>query len=434
MNKLVPIPTHLPAPQIDAPKNRQSKDDDLLLLPTTDLPTWASVMVGGGLYLIAGVEVIFMSQGVSAWNIAWVLALYLLALVLFVLLRRLPLHHRWGLLGVAGLLLLGTILGCALFASLLSNVVFGVLIPLLVVYRFEWRWVLWLLGIATTLFVAVTLIPPAVFNHQSVPPFAVLGNLILIGGVTIIAASLRSRRAVIQKLRASEAQLRVEMEHTAELAAARERARIARDIHDVLAHSLTALSIQAQATRQVLAQQPELAGQMLDEMAAMLRESIVESRRVVGLLREATQAPGDTGPLGARLRALAERFAERTSMQCTLEEIGQARELNEAQEKTLHFAVQEALTNAYRHGSSQHVWMTLRWQASEVSLEARDDGTGQPALTFEGKGGQGLRGMRERAGALGGTLSAGPREDGGFAIRLTLPLQIVDANAAEGKG
>lgn len=167
---------------------------------------------------------------------------------------------------------------------------------------------------------------------------------------------------------------------------------------------------------------------MLDEMAGMLRESIVESRRVVGLLREATQVPGDTGPLGRRLLALAERFAERTGMQCALEETCQARELSEAQESALQFALQEALTNAFRHGSAQHVWIVLTWQASMVSLEVRDDGTGQPALTFAGQGGQGLRGMRERAETLGGTFSAGPREGGGFAVRLALPVKLVDAN------
>jgi signal transduction histidine kinase len=153
---------------------------------------------------------------------------------------------------------------------------------------------------------------------------------------------------------------------------------------------------------------------------------------VVGLLREATQVPGDAGTLGARLLALAERFAERTGMQCALEETGQARELHEAKEQALHFTLQEALTNAYRHGSAQHVWVALAWQAAAVQLWVCDDGNGQPALLFAGQGGQGLRGMRERAESLGGRLNAGPREGGGFEVLLSLPLKSVDATAAGG--
>ncbi len=399
-----------------------------VLSTVDDLPIWVSVALGVVLYLIAGAQVLFISQGISTWKVVGVEALYLLALVIFILARRLP-TSRWGvLLALAAILLLAVVLGCT-FAFLMSYVIFEML-PLLVVYRFPWRWSLPMLGFIATLFVAVIVIPQHVLFQQPVSLSTVIGNLGVMAAVAAIAGSLRARVVVIQRLRASQAQLRAEMERAAELAAARERARIARDIHDVLAHSLTVLSIQAQAARQVIGQQPEQAALLLDEMAGMLRESIVESRRVVGLLREATQVEGDTGPLGARLLALAERFAERTGMHCALEETGQACELDEAQENTLQFALQEALTNAYRHGSARHVWMRLTWQPSAVSLKVSDDGVGQPALTFEGQGGQGLRGMRERATALGGTLNAGPHEGGGFEVCLVLPLNKVDVNTA----
>ncbi len=425
MKDLVSITAH----QAEGSRGRQTKDGAPFLLSTSDdFPIWVSVALGVVLYIVEGVQVLFMSQSIAAWEIAGVEVLYLLALVIFVLTRRLLLSRRWVLLGLAAVLLLAVVLGWT-YAFQMSYTIFEVL-PLMVVYRFPWRWSLPILGTAAALFVGVIVIPSRLLFHHPVYLAMVIGNLAVMAAVASIAGSLRARAVVIQRLRASEAQLRTEMERTAELAAARERARIARDIHDVLAHSLTVLSIQAQAARQVIGQQPDQAALMLDEMAGMLRESITESRRVVGLLREATQVHSDTGTLGARLLALAERFAERTGMQCALEETGQACELHEAQENALHFALQEALTNAYRHGSARHVHITLAWQTSTVSLNVCDDGVGQPALTFEGEGGQGLRGMRERATALGGMLSAGPREGNGFAVCVRLPITMVDANAA----
>src|SRR5262249_40030140 len=149
-------------------------------------------------------------------------------------------------------------------------------LPLMVVYRFPWRWSLPMLGAVAALFIVVIVIPPRFFFHQTVSFSTAIGNLGGLAAVPCIAASLRARGVVIQRLRVSEAQLRAEMKRTAELAAAHERARIARDIHDVLAHSLTVLSIQTQAARQIITRQPEQAALMLDEMAGMLRESIVE--------------------------------------------------------------------------------------------------------------------------------------------------------------
>lgn len=429
MSEQVPAPLSASPLASQAPtlQAQQDTQGEPFLLPLADdLPVWVSVVLGVALYAVGSAQIIYSNRGVAAWKIAGVEAVYLVALVVLLLTRRLPLSRRWTLLGLAVVLLLGVALGCT-FASPLGNIIFD-MVPLLLVYQFPWRWSLPSLVAIALLYVVVMVVPARVILHQPVTLPDVAGNLMTMAVVAAITASLRARAVVIQRLRASQAQLRAEMERTAELAAARERARIARDMHDVLAHTLTALSIQAQAARQVLGQRPEQAGQLLDEMAGMLRESIVESRRVVGLLREATQVPGDTGPLGARLLLLAERFAGRTGMQCQLEESGQAHDLNEEQEHALHATLQEALTNAYRHGSAQRVWITLTWQPSAVQLVIRDDGSGQPALTFAGQGGQGLPGMRERAASLGGALSAGPRDGGGFEVRLTMLLALVEAD------
>src|SRR5438270_1249577 len=120
----------------------------------------------------------------------------------------------------------------------------------------------------------------------------------------------RTQHLLIVELQEVQAQLRAQMARAEQLAATRERARIARDMHDVLAHTLTMLSIQVQAARQLVHQQPERVSAKLDEIAALLRESIAESRRVVGLLRETAIATVPHGEVGARLQTVIDRFSE----------------------------------------------------------------------------------------------------------------------------
>jgi signal transduction histidine kinase len=227
------------------------------------------------------------------------------------------------------------------------------------------------------------------------------------------------------ELQEVQAQLRAQMARAEQLAATRERARIARDMHDVLAHTLTMLSIQVQAARQLVHQQPERLSAKLDDIAELLRESIAESRRVVGLLRETAIATAPQGEVGARLQTVIDRFSERTGIHCVFEEKGTPYPISDAQAETLQYALQEALTNAHRHGAAQHVWAELRWHEAQVTLQVRDDGHGQTTVQQDDgayNGHHGLQGMRERATALGGELQAGPQRDGEFAVILSLPL------------
>ncbi|GCE08829.1 hypothetical protein KDAU_61580 [Dictyobacter aurantiacus] len=241
-----------------------------------------------------------------------------------------------------------------------------------------------------------------------------------------IGWSRRIQHLQFIRLQEMQKQLREQMERVEELAATRERVRIARDIHDVLAHSLTVLSIQVQATRQ-LVQQPERVAAKLDDMAALLRESLAESRRVVTLWRETASAATSYGNVVTRLQAALDRFSERTGIQGVFEEKGTAHPLNDQQCETLQYVLQETLTNAHRHGAAQHIQAELQWQDIQVILQVHDDGKGQdtisPPQTGTLHGHHGLQGMRERATALGGTLQAGPRKAGGFAVTLSLPFE-----------
>ena len=132
-----------------------------------------------------------------------------------------------------------------------------------------------------------------------------------------------------------QAQLRAQMARAEQLAATRERARIARDMHDVLAHSLTMLSIQVQAARQLVHQQPERLAAKLEDIAALLHESIAESRRVVGLLRETTTAALPHGEVGTRLQTIVDRFSERTGIHCVFEDKGTPHPIGDTQAEAL---------------------------------------------------------------------------------------------------
>jgi signal transduction histidine kinase len=250
----------------------------------------------------------------------------------------------------------------------------------------------------------------------------------------------RVQLQLIVKLHETQAILREQMMRGEELAAERERTRIARDIHDVLSHSLAVLSIQVQAARNLRTRDPERLAAKLDDMAVLIRESITESRRVVGLLREKPPTATHLDDLSASLRLIANTFNERTGIHCRFEERGTPHEVNPQQRETLELALREMLTNAHRHAAAQTVWITVQWQETNILLEVRDDGTcanasSQSTLTTNamnnGAGGHhGLQGMRERAAALGGKVAAGPIESGGFVVSLRLPLEPSGEKAA----
>jgi signal transduction histidine kinase len=166
-------------------------------------------------------------------------------------------------------------------------------------------------------------------------------------------------------------------------------------------------------------------------MAEVLRESQVESRQIVGLLREAMPEDDGATHIAASLRVMAERFAERTGMRCTLRESGNPVHLSTQHVEALRFALLEALTNAYRHGKATEAEADIMWESAIVRLSVRNDGVGVTSTTAGEGTGNGLRGMRERAEALGGSVEVGPRTDGsGFALSLTLPIHTDQLEAS----
>ena len=197
-----------------------------------------------------------------------------------------------------------------------------------------------------------------------------------------------------------------------------ERLRIARELHDVVAHHVTAMSVQAAAARRLIARDPEAATASLKQVESSARAAVKDLRSMVLTLRDTDDAHSP-GPMLADLAPLVES-ARSKGQRAAYEEIGTLPELTPAAELALFRAAQEGLTNAAKHaGPYATVHVRLRGLPDAVELEVADDGRGA-ATTLPGTG-TGLIGMRERITAVGGTLEVGPKPRGGFRIRATIP-------------
>ena len=205
-----------------------------------------------------------------------------------------------------------------------------------------------------------------------------------------------------------------------------ERLRIARDMHDTVAHNLSVIAMKASVARHVAAVRPEESVTALEVIEAVGREALAEMRRAVGLLRE-DRDPDLPPGCADDVRALADR-AEQAGIQVELTSVGEAT-LSAGIRLVVYRVVQEALTNVIRHANATRCTVSVEVVADAVTVEVTDDGTptGTTGAT-PGATGYGLRGMRERVTAYGGSLQAGPRPSGGFAVAVRLPTgQPADA-------
>jgi signal transduction histidine kinase len=223
----------------------------------------------------------------------------------------------------------------------------------------------------------------------------------------VLAAVLGDHRRVALRERAAE------LEHRAVLAAARERERIARELHDVVGHALAIVVTQADGGRYAARSDPAAAAGALETIAATARQALAETRRAVGALGE---APREPAPGAGELRALVDRTRD-AGVAVELSEQGRA----PGESLTVYRVVQEALTNVLKHaGREAHATVALHWADDAVTLVVRDDGGGTPPSPAGD--GRGLSGVRARVEPSGGTVSAGPRPDGGYELRATIPV------------
>ncbi|TCM45909.1 sensor histidine kinase [Kribbella sp. VKM Ac-2568] len=252
--------------------------------------------------------------------------------------------------------------------------------------------------------------PPAslLLKHNDLDEF--MFTLLLPLAAFLLGSLERTRREHAETLRERAEQLERERVAEAARAAAEERARVARDMDDILAHAVSLMVVQAEAGPVVVRRDPERAEQAFEAIADAGRDAMTQLRRLLGVLKadETQRLPQPT------LDELPELVGGTASLEVT----GERRPVPPDTEIAVYRIVQEALTNTVKHARAQHVAVRLEWSADELEVSIVDDGQGQQATVA---GGHGLVGIRERAAACGGTAEAGPRPGGGFEVRARLP-------------
>ncbi len=244
----------------------------------------------------------------------------------------------------------------------------------------------------------------------------------------VLGRLTRIRRAYYVQLEDRAARLERERDAQAKIAVAAERARIARELHDVVAHNVSVMIVQADGASFVMDSSPEQAKQALATIAGTGRQALEEMRRLLGLLRSADSGGEYVPQPGVeQLPDLLDQVRN-AGLPVAFEVEGEPRELPRGVELTAYRIVQEALTNARKHGGPQAAArVRIRFDDRGVDVLIEDDGRGATAQLARDGGqdgfGHGLIGMRERVGMVGGTLDVGPGVNGGFRIDARLPLK-----------
>ncbi|QKV94156.1 sensor histidine kinase [Streptomyces sp. NA02950] len=246
----------------------------------------------------------------------------------------------------------------------------------------------------------------------------------------VLGDSMRTRRAYWAQLEERAARLEKEREAQAKVAVAAERARIARELHDVVAHNVSVMVVQADGAAYVLDASPEQARQALETISGTGRQALAEMRRLLGVLR--TGEPGEESdyvpqPDVEQIDELVEQVRG-AGLPVDFKVVGSPRQLPSGVELTAYRIVQEALTNTRKHGGPDvGASVRITYFDDGLGLLVEDDGRGSQREMYEDGGadgrGHGLIGMRERVGMVGGTLDAGPRPGGGFRVSALLPLK-----------
>jgi signal transduction histidine kinase len=366
----------------------------------------------------------------SGWLVASIVV------VLAALLGTVPLGLRWERPAPAALTI------CA--ANLLSLAAFGLMpvaclvAQLVALYRVG-RHGPQLLAVGLALpFLAVALASPARLVIGPAWPGSVAAAILAaaLGPAAACAgAALRSRSEGLQRAAATEAIAETLLQNTAR----GERARISRELHDVVAHHVSMIAVQAETARLATPGMPPAGAQRLLAIGDTARTALTEMRRLLGVLREdsgADQADRQPQPGLAQLNDLLDEARDVSGIGARLIVRGWLTSLDPGVELAAYRIVQEALTNARRHAPGAAVDVELQFDDDALRLRIRDDGPGPPAVQpGQLHSGHGLLGMRERAAAVGGELSTGAAPGGGFLVRATLPAGApgVDPQASTSK-
>ena len=252
----------------------------------------------------------------------------------------------------------------------------------------------------------------------------VISNALVIGAAWLLGHFVGGRRSYTAQLEQA-AELERARAEQARRAVAEERLRLARELHDVVAHSISVIAVQSGVGAHVAKTQPEEAAKALAAIEATSRAALTELRRLLGVLRQDDEPEGSLAPVPglADLEGLLAEVAK-AGLAVRLQVEGTPSPLPAGVDLSAYRIVQEALTNVVKHAGPVRAQVTIRYRDQEIRVEVIDDGRGVAAPTGDGRArvGHGLIGMRERVAVFGGDLETGPRPDGGFRVAARLPL------------
>jgi signal transduction histidine kinase len=268
-------------------------------------------------------------------------------------------------------------------------------------------------------------IPVVTVEHGSANVGDYLFPIVIFAITASVARGLRHRALLARELALRNERLEVEREAQAAAAVSDERRRIARELHDVVAHSVSVMVVQSGAARRVLDAEPDHAVAALAEVERSGRQALSELRRLLGLMRDGDESAAvrEPQPTLAGLDDLVER-ARDAGLPVELRQEGTPFSLPMGCDLAAYRVVQESLTNALKHaGDGARATVLLRWSDDRLDLDISDTGQGLAVAAPDGDGplGQGLLGMRERVALCGGDLQAGPSVRGGFRVHATIP-------------
>jgi len=314
--------------------------------------------------------------------------------------------------------------GLAVAALGLSPIVLGlaILVAVYSVAAYGDRWVS-LAGLAAAEVGSVAVqLTPGRFQAPTV-----VSNGLVIGAAWLLGHFVGVRRAYTARLEERTAELEQAREELARRAVTEERLRLARELHDVVAHAMSVIAVQSGVGAHVASTQPEEAAKALTAIEVTSRAALEELRRLLGVLRQDSEPQGDLSPVPglADLDSLLAEVAK-AGLGVRLRVEGTPSPLPAGVDLSAYRIVQEALTNVVKHAGPARAQVVVGYRDREVTVEVTDNGRGVGAPAGDGRAGvgHGLIGMRERVAAFDGDLEVGPRAGGGFRVAARLPLAV----------
>ena len=251
--------------------------------------------------------------------------------------------------------------------------------------------------------------------------FMLAYNAVFIAFPVLLGSAVRSSRGRLLQLAEQARELQRERQENARRAVLEERVRIARELHDVVAHHVSVMGVQAGAARRVLTREPEKAAEALASIESSSRQAVDELHHLLGFLRaDQTDALAPQPDLGQLPDLVSQCGTGPLTIELIVE--GDRRPLPSTLEVSVYRVIQEALTNAVKHSHGTGATVRIAYRPRALDIDVHDNGTGDPDP--QGGGGHGLIGMRERVRLHGGRLRAGPLPGGGFAVHASFPCDV----------